>query len=134
MANTYNYKSLQISMAGKVLGTAREYMISESQDAETINVLGQSEPYAVVPKAKSYTGSLTLLAEEADAFVRSLPTGVSPLDAEITIVTLFSGEGLPTYTETLKGVRLTKWERKVTQGDSFIPVTVPFTCQTIVRA
>lgn len=130
---TFNYKSVQISMAGKVLGTAREFMTSESQDAETINVLGQSDPYAVVSKAKTFTGSLTFLAEEADSFIRSLPQGTSPLDVEITMVMLCVEPNTVPYSETLKGVRLTKWERKVTQGDSFIPVTVPFTFQSITR-
>lgn len=134
MANTYNYKSVQISMAGKVLGTAREIMHEEAQDAESINVLGQSDPYAVVSKAKTYTGSVTILSEEADSFVSSLPNGVSPLDVELTIVIVRTGAGLPTKTEKLKGVRLTKWTFKVAQGDSLIPIVIPFTFQTIERS
>lgn len=130
----YNFASVQISIGGKVLGTARRYETSEKTDSEDYHVLGASDPAAILQGNTMYNGSITLSLEEASTFVRSLPTGVSPTKAVLNIVAVFVADGQPTYTEKVTDVRFTEWNLSVEQGQKFIDITVPFKFRKIERA
>lgn len=129
----HSASSVQISLAGKVLATARKVKYDLKRDQEKVSVLGQSTPYAILKKMKEYTGEVTLLQSEVQALIASLPSGSDITDlVDVDIVVMYITPNLQTVTRVLKGCNFSEHSEEMKEGDAFMEVNLPFMCKEIV--
>lgn len=122
----YTSYNVQVSMAGKVVTTAKRVKYKVSADTEEIHVLGDPDPYATVRKQNKYEGEIELLTDEINALHNSIESGL-PLTniAPFDLIVMRIGANDELITDVLEQVRIKEAEYEMEADELFESVTLP---------
>lgn len=122
------WADFSIAMEGAELIKIRGFSYGEESDDEHLHAAG-NRPISIQSGNKRPMGRIKMLKGAFDDFVRATQVAgfLSPLDAKFSLVAQYqAAAGRPIQTDTLRGCKISKWEKSMEQGAKFMEVELPF--------
>ena len=127
MANNPSWKDVNVVILGrKITGIQNvEYKLMQEKEA----VMGSgNQPLFLASGAKSYTGKITILQYELDAFVAAVKLA-NPnnniTDVAFDIVVAY-GDGDIAKTDIVQACEITEYQKGMSTTDKFMKIELPF--------
>lgn len=120
----YEYSDITVYMAGKDVTGLRGVSYSAKQDKELLHGKG-NQPISIQRGNKTYEGDITLLQSELEALIESSGGDILDINMNIAVVYGNPDNGDAIVTDKLIGVEFTEMPKSMSQGDSFMEITLP---------
>lgn len=127
MVNGYEYafEDLRIEMFGRELIGFQGVNYTTSKLHENIHGR-RNKPVKKKRGKKDYSGSITLLQSELEAFQRMVPPGKDLTDAEARITVAYAPEGGVPTVDILKECRFAELAKGMTTEEPTMTIEIPF--------
>lgn len=128
----YEWADICLNVGGVDIKGFRAVSYKESQEKDFLHAKGR-KPHSIQRGNKTYTGSITFTQSEIRALVSAAGT-LSLTDIQVDIVIAFIPENSSLIqTITILGAEFTDLEEKMSQGDKFMEIEVPFLALDIIK-
>lgn len=114
-----NYASIRVTAFGALLTTVKAISYDRTDAVDGVKACGTSKDIGYTQGDEKYTGSITLLTEEVDAFQKQLPKGKSIQDIPpFPITVTYVGDNGIQVAHALIGCKFTKNGRSGEAGSN----------------
>ena len=120
----YAWSDITVLIGGKPITGIQEVSFKANQKKEAVYGKG-NQPLCLQPGQIDYSGQLTLLQSELETLEAAATDG-SLLSLNVDIMVNFGNPPQPIRTFLLKGCQFTTAERKISNSETFMKVTLPF--------
>lgn len=127
----YEWADICLNVGGVEIKGFRNINYKESQEKEPLHAKG-NKPRSIQRGNKTYTGSLTFTQSEVIA-LKAAAGSLSLLDIKVDIIVAFVPENSAKIrVVSILGAEFTDIEEKMTQGDKFMEIELPFLALDII--
>ena len=120
----YSWEHMQIIRGSLMIGIQKiEYSATKTHE----NIMGAGDkPVSMGAGSSDFTGSMTILQSEFEAWQASMPQGKNITHTAPTpIVVSYSIDGITRITDRLVGVRFGEAKKGMSTGDTHMTVEIP---------
>lgn len=129
----YEWADICLNVGGVEISGFRGVSYKESQEKEPLHAKG-NKPRSIQRGNKTFSGSLTFTQSEVLA-LKAAAGSLSLLDISTDIVIAYTPENSEKITVvTIRGAEFTDIEEKMSQGDKYMDIELPFVALGIIAA
>lgn len=127
----YEWADISLNVGGIDIKGFRNVNYKESQEKEPLHAKG-NKPRSIQRGNKTYSGSLTFSQSEIIA-LKAASVSRSLLDIKVDIIVAYTPEdSAKIHVVTILGAEFTDIEEKMSQGDKFMEIELPFVALDII--
>lgn len=128
----YAWQDIRVKALGRSFVGIRAVKYKGSSDDEHLHGRGK-KPIAIQSGNETFDGEIVLLQSEVIALTKGLGV-VSLRDIRFDLVVTYKpADGGDVSTDTIKSVKVSEYEKGMTQGDKFMEITIPFLAMDIIE-